>query len=132
MVLQKTQGPAVPAVSLQEVQEEGISVGAVVPGLAIGLPTSGEWEVTFCYDWASGSVHLERLSAVWSWVLQRRVFKSLGLVVSLSLSLSFFFQPHHAACGILVPRPGIEPGAPALRVPSPNHWTTREFSVVCF
>ena len=31
------------------------------------------------------------------------------------------------ACGILVPWPGIEPGAPAVKVPSPNHWTAREF-----
>ena len=26
----------------------------------------------------------------------------------------------------LVPRPGIEPGAPTLGVWSPSHWTTRE------
>ena len=31
------------------------------------------------------------------------------------------------ACGILVPWPGIEPGATAVKAPSPNHWTTREF-----
>ena len=31
------------------------------------------------------------------------------------------------ACGILVPRPGIEPGAPSVRAPSPNHWTAEEF-----
>ena len=29
-------------------------------------------------------------------------------------------------CGILVPRPGIEPTPPALEVWSLNHWTTRE------
>ena len=32
----------------------------------------------------------------------------------------------HMACGILVPRPGIEPGPSAVRVWSPNHWTARE------
>ena len=32
-----------------------------------------------------------------------------------------------AACGILVPRPGIEPGAPAVKALSPNRWTAREF-----
>ena len=44
-----------------------------------------------------------------------------------------------AACGIfscgmqdLVPRPGIEPGSPALGVQSPNHWTTREVPNVFF
>ena len=33
-----------------------------------------------------------------------------------------------AACGIFVPRPGIEPGPSAVRVQSPNHWTAREFA----
>ena len=32
-----------------------------------------------------------------------------------------------AACGILVPQPGIEPGPSAVKAPSPNHWTAREF-----
>ena len=31
-----------------------------------------------------------------------------------------------AACGILLPRPGIEPSTLALEVPSPDHWTARE------
>ena len=31
------------------------------------------------------------------------------------------------ACGISVPRPGIEPGPPAVEAQSPNHWTAREF-----
>ena len=34
--------------------------------------------------------------------------------------------PHQAACGILVPWPGIEPG-PGSESTNPNHWTTREF-----
>ena len=38
----------------------------------------------------------------------------------------FLFWPHHAACGILVPQPGIEPESPALEVRSLNQWTTRE------
>ena len=33
------------------------------------------------------------------------------------------------ACGILVPRPRIEPTLPALEVWSPNHWTAREVLV---
>ena len=39
---------------------------------------------------------------------------------------SYLFGPHHMACGILVPWPGIEPMPPALEARSPNHWTTRE------
>ena len=27
---------------------------------------------------------------------------------------------------------GIEPGAPAVAAPSPNHWTTREFPLLTF
>ena len=38
-----------------------------------------------------------------------------------------FFWPHHEACGILVPQPGIEPGPSTVRAWSPNHWTAREF-----
>ena len=30
---------------------------------------------------------------------------------------------------ILVPQPGIEPIPPAVEAQSPNHWTTRKFSV---
>ena len=41
-------------------------------------------------------------------------------------SVIFFFLLHHAACGILVPWPGIEPMPPALQAWSLNHWTTRE------
>ena len=40
---------------------------------------------------------------------------------------SFFFWQSRAACGILVPQPGIEPGSPQWKLPSPNHWTAREF-----
>ena len=32
------------------------------------------------------------------------------------------------ACGTLVPWLGIEPLPLAVDVPSPNHWTAREFS----
>ena len=42
----------------------------------------------------------------------------------------FFFLLGRAACGILVPRPGIEPMAPAVEVRSPNHWTAREVPVL--
>ena len=31
------------------------------------------------------------------------------------------------ACGILVPQPGPEPTPSAVKVQSPNLWTTREF-----
>ena len=39
---------------------------------------------------------------------------------------SFIFWPCHAACGILVPWPGMEPAPPALEGQSLKHWTPRE------
>ena len=38
----------------------------------------------------------------------------------------YLFIGNLAACGILVPQPGIEPRAAAVKVLSPNHWTTTE------
>ena len=40
--------------------------------------------------------------------------------------LFFIFWPHHAACGILVPQPGIAPAPPAPAAWILNHWATRE------
>ena len=50
--------------------------------------------------------------------------------------VTFFSWLCPAACGILVPRPGVEPGPYAARMGSPNHWTAREvprqvFSAYC-
>ena len=41
-----------------------------------------------------------------------------------SFLLFLLFQSCHAACGILVSWPGIEP---MWKLQSPNHWTAREF-----
>lgn len=38
-----------------------------------------------------------------------------------------FFWPHHMARGIIVPRPGIELVASAVRAQSPNDWIARKF-----
>ena len=49
------------------------------------------------------------------------------MMLGIILSSFFFFLPHHSACGILVPQPGIEPmpfifeGGGHL-----NRWTTLE------
>ena len=37
-----------------------------------------------------------------------------------------FVWPHSTACGILVPRPGIELWDPAVEARVLNHWTARE------
>ena len=44
----------------------------------------------------------------------------------------FYLFFGHAAFGILVPRPGIEPVPPALEAWSLNHWTAREVPVLLF
>ena len=49
-----------------------------------------------------------------------------GENTGLESKLFFFFWPHHTACGILIPRPGIDPTPPAVEAPSLNHWTTRD------
>lgn len=41
----------------------------------------------------------------------------------------FFFC---MVCGILVSQLGMEPGAPAVKVLNPDHWTTREFPEIAF
>ena len=38
----------------------------------------------------------------------------------------YLFWPHRAACGILVPQPGIEPMPHTVEAQSLNHWAARE------
>ena len=49
-----------------------------------------------------------------------------------TLYFFFFFWPRLAACGILVPGPGIEPAPPAVEAWRPNHWTAREVPTLYF
>ena len=57
-------------------------------------------------------------------------FPSMWLAFSFSLWCLFLFLLHRAACGILVPWPGIKPMPPAVEARSLNHWTAREVPVV--
>ena len=67
---------------------------------------------------------------MFSWSVYGFFYVYVLLVVFCGYILSlFFFWPRLAACGILVPRPGIEPGSTAVKAQSPNHWITREFPV---
>ena len=54
------------------------------------------------------------------------IFHLLG---DLFIYLFTSYWLHCTTCGILVPRPGIEPMPPALEVQSPKHWTAREVPV---
>ena len=42
------------------------------------------------------------------------------------LTFLFFFATF-AACGVIIPQPGIEPTLPAPKARSLEHWTAREF-----
>ena len=44
----------------------------------------------------------------------------------------FFFWPHHVACRILVPQPGIQLVPPAVEVWSLNQWTATEVLPIFF
>ena len=46
--------------------------------------------------------------------------------------LLLLFSAVQRACRIFVPRPGTEPVLPEVEVPSPNPWTTSEFTAWCF
>ena len=62
------------------------------------------------------------LSLLYCWV----TFYPLQITQFRFAFLLMGIWPRQAACGILVPRPGIEPTPPALAVQTLNHWTTRE------
>ena len=53
-------------------------------------------------------------------------FHNSSLYIIFHFYLFIYFWPCSAACGILVPWPGIEPAPSAVKARSPNHWTTRE------
>ena len=52
--------------------------------------------------------------------------ETAGILFHFILFYYFFGGPCCAACEILVPQPGIEPGPSAVKAQSPNHWTAKE------
>ena len=69
----------------------------------------------------------EKELTVLPWTNNNDADDVLGTVLRPTLNFSFFFWPRPAACGILVPQPGIEPRPSAVKARSPNRWTAREF-----
>ena len=55
-----------------------------------------------------------------------------GNMATHSSTLFYFIFIEHAACGISVPQPGVEPMSPPLGARSPNHWTTGEVPTPVF
>ena len=101
--------------------------GSEIKALAGAIPSGGaEGESTHCL-----SPHFWGLPAFlgiqWLlWISLQSLPPSSHSLVKLFVCLFLVFWPHHAACGILVPLPRIEPAPPAVKVRSLNHWTTRE------
>ena len=56
----------------------------------------------------------------------RKFFRSFFFLILL-LFLKIIFWSHYTACGILVPRPGIQPTHPALEAWNLNHFERRQF-----
>ena len=54
------------------------------------------------------------------------------LLLSFSLSLSFFFLPCHVACEILISPLGVVSRPSTVKIWSPNHWIAGESSNVLF
>ena len=67
-------------------------------------------------------VHLTKRYILESRKFRKEIFYSIFIII-----IIIFFFGHVAAWGILVPRPGVEPGPPGSESAGPNHWTTREF-----
>ena len=61
-----------------------------------------------------------------------QTYKIKTFKMKLNFCVSFGGGLHLAACKIFVPRPEIEPGAAAIKVLSPNHWTARDVLEVEF
>ena len=59
---------------------------------------------------------------VFSRYLLNNVTEYLGIIY-----LLIYLLAECTACGIVGPQLGIQPGLSAVKVLSPNHWTTREF-----
>ena len=53
-------------------------------------------------------------------------------VATILIRFLSFFLCGYAACGILVPGPGIEPRPLTMKAWSPDHWTAREFPLIRF
>ena len=60
------------------------------------------------------------------WIPLQSLPPSSHSLVKLFVCLFLVFWSHRAACGILVPLPGIQLAPPAAKGRNLNHWTTRE------
>ena len=69
-----------------------------------------------------------KLDGPWLWAWTRSPIFSLRNYQAIdNRNWYIYIRLPWAACGILVPWPGTEPGPSAVKVLSPHHWTSRKF-----
>ena len=89
------------------------------PYFIVALTCTFLWAI----DWVLFS------NSYWTFKCLFFFFRIVHIVLFFVLYLIYFW-PHHRACKILVPWPGIEPTAPVLETQSLNHWTAREVPIL--
>ena len=131
-------------------RSSGSTLPSALDGISIfylscssGLKWSRKWQPTpvFLPEESHGQRSLEGYSP-WSlkeldptehthhsglkWCLIRALICLSRITDDGIIIFSFLLATPHAACGILVPQPGVEPVPLAVETQSPKHWTTRE------
>ena len=86
--------------------------------------------------WPEGTVRLTRVCRKWSgdrglaqssrWETRRTMVGTVTFQILNEWGFLFLLLCC-LACGIFIPWPAVAPGAMAMKAPSPNRWTSREF-----
>ena len=94
--------------------------------ILVSLILSSQLLATICL--LSFSIDLPTLDPLYKW--NHIIWSFVGLLlfcVCVCVCVYFFLATPCAACRVLVPPPGIEPGPTAVTGLSPNPWTAGEF-----
>ena len=95
-----------------------------------GKTLNGDWEHLRCEKLAKGMGIEDPRN--WLPAVNTHTHTQTHLCFFFFFSYFYILGPLHAACRILVPRPGMDPGTTALKAPSPNYWTAKEFPIRAF
>ena len=120
-----------PGIRLPSVSLYQLGIASLVAQMVKSLPAMREtwlpslgWEDPLEKEIAT---HSSILAWKIPWMEEPGRLQFMGLRLHL-LCFTLFLYP---ACRVLVPQPGIKPGPPAAKLPSPNHWIAREFPSFC-
>ena len=78
-------------------------------------------------DYFGGTIGSQEISARLCDTVVVTFYYCFALLKKDKLFFPPHFWQHSSACGILVPQLGIKPGPTAVKAPSPNQLTAREF-----